>query len=74
MYLKATLNSTRVTTVLRNPYINDTNSDKFMNLAKGMQKNANYVTINVHVNNVKCFGSLGKEVKKHATSDSLLGL
>lgn len=49
------------------------NSDEFMNLAKGLQKK-NYVAINVHVNNVNCFGLLGKEMKRHATSDSLLGL
>jgi len=59
--------------VLRDPLINDTNSDEFMNLAKGVQKK-NYVAINVHVNNVNCFGLLGKEMKRHATSDSLLGL
>ena len=50
------------------------NSDEFMNLAKGLQKKKNYVAINVHVNNVNCFGVLGKEMKRHATSDSLLGL
>ena len=31
------------------------NSDEFMNLAKGLQKK-NYVAINVHLNNVSCFG------------------
>lgn len=49
------------------------NSDEFMNLAKRLAKK-NYVAINVHVNNVNCFGLLGKEMKRHATSDSLLGL
>lgn len=60
--------------MLRDLHINDTNSDEF--IYEPCQRHAKkfYVAINVHVINVNCFGLLGKEMKRHATSDSLLGL